>query len=67
MKAKNRIVLAVAAATIAGLVVYSLQRRKKNSQLAQIADEGYETAHDVLFPHNKQRRKKYNYGQEYTL
>ncbi len=68
MKTKNRILLAAAAATMAGIFVYAYtqKRIKKNKQRSRVADEGYETAHDVLFPNSRSKRKR-NYGQEYTL
>ena len=62
MKTRNKILLGVAAITVAGLVVYLANRKKTHRMLEQIADEGYETAHDVLFPDKERRNKKLQYG-----
>ena len=62
MKTSNKILLGVAAVALAGLVVYAANRKKTHQMLEQIADEGYETAHDVLFPDNEKRNKKLQYG-----
>ena len=62
MKTSNKILLGVAAVAVAGLVVYAANRKKTHRMLEQIADEGYETAHDVLFPDNEKRNKKLQYG-----
>ena len=63
MKGTTKLLLTlgtVAAAT--GLVIYAIRRHKNNQRLEQVADEGYETAHDILFPGKTQRRKKFQYG-----
>ena len=62
MKTSKKILLGVAAIAVAGLVVYAVNRKKTNRMLEQIADEGYETAHDVLFPNKEKRNKKLQYG-----
>ena len=62
MKTSTKILLGVAAVAVAGLVVYAANRKKTHQMLEQIADEGYETAHDVLFPDNEKRNKKLQYG-----
>jgi hypothetical protein len=70
MKTTNKVILAVAAtaiaATVTGMVIHAVQRKNKNRRLSRVSDEGYETAHDVLFPTRNKRRKSF-YGQEYTL
>lgn len=65
MKTSNKILFGVAAIAVAGLVVYasrSNRRKDHHEMLEQIADEGYETAHDVLFPDKKNRSSKLQYG-----
>jgi len=62
MKTSNKILLGVAAVAVAGLVVYAASRKKSKRMLDQIADEGYETAHDVLFPNKEKRDRKLQYG-----
>ena len=48
MKPVIKIFLGLAAVALAGMVIYSIRREKK--MLTQVSDEGYETAHDILFP-----------------
>ncbi len=65
MKKKNKIILGVgiaAAAVGIGIMVYrTVRRRQADCRQAKVADEGYETAHDILFP-GKSQRKKVHYG-----
>lgn len=63
MKATTKLLLAlgtVAAAT--GLAIYAIRRHKNNQRLEKVADEGYETAHDILYPGKTQRKRKLQYG-----
>ncbi len=64
MNKNNKILLAFAAATLAGVVIYMARHRRKTcDELNQVANEGYETAHDVLFPGRpKKRRQRVHYG-----
>jgi hypothetical protein len=63
MITRDKIIFATAAITIAGLVIYAAGRHKKNRRmLIEIADEGYETAPDVLFPDKVKRSSKLQYG-----
>ena len=61
-KAGNKIIIGLAAVALAGLVIYASNRNKTKQMLSQIADEGYETAHDILFPEVEKRGKKLQYG-----
>ncbi len=62
MKTRDKIILGVAAAAAVGLIVYAKRRHNTKKMLTQISDEGYETAHDVLFPSKEKRDKKLQYG-----
>jgi hypothetical protein len=62
MKKTDKILVAVAAGFLAGLIVYAARRYKERSILNQVANEGYETAHDILFPNKTQMGKKLHYG-----
>ena len=65
MKTSTKTMIGVAALAAVGLAIYVMSREKRkektNSRLAHIADEGYETAHDVLYP-NKFKPSKLQYG-----
>ena len=62
MKTSNKILFGVVAVAVAGLVLYTANRKRAHRMLDQIADEGYETAHDVLFSDKEKRRLKLQYG-----
>ena len=62
MKTTDKILVAVAAGFLAGLAVYMVRRSEEKRMLDKVAAEGYETAHDVLFPHKSQIGKKLHYG-----
>ena len=62
MKKTDKILVAVAAGFLAGLIVYAARRYKERSILNQVANEGYEIAHDILFPNKSQMGKKLHYG-----
>jgi hypothetical protein len=63
MKTRDKIIFATAAVVFTGLFVYAATRHKKTRRmLSQIADEGYETAHDVLYPDKEKRSGKLQYG-----
>ena len=44
------------------LIKYLLKRYRYEWRDARVADEGYETAYDILFPEKKDDRKKKQYG-----
>jgi type II secretory pathway pseudopilin PulG len=56
MKA-TKVTAVVGLVSILGLIVYMRRRQKTNRRKMQIAEQGYETAQDVLFP-MKSRRKQ---------
>lgn len=57
--------IGVAALAAVGVAIYMMTRDKRKERakkrLDRVADEGYETAHDVLFP-NKYKSSKLQYG-----
>ncbi|MEP7166160.1 MAG: hypothetical protein ABI741_15770 [Ferruginibacter sp.] len=63
MKTRNKILLASATIAVTGLLVYAASRHKKTKKmLSEIANEGYETAHDVMYPGKDKRNSKLKYG-----
>ena len=63
MKKTNKFVLGVAVAAAVGFIVYALRSRRESAiRHARVSDEGYETAHDVLFPNQKSRSRKLRFG-----
>jgi adenine/guanine phosphoribosyltransferase-like PRPP-binding protein len=59
---KNGVLIAAAVGAAAGILFYLARRVNKSRILNAIAEEGYETAHEVLFPHKKQLGDKLHYG-----
>ncbi len=63
MKTADKLLVAVAAGFLAGLVVYMVRRAEEKRMLTEVADEGYETAYDVLFPDKlKATGRRLHYG-----
>ena len=62
MKLSQKIAFSLAVVAAAGVVVYLAKSSKTRRMLIQIADEGYETAQDILFPDRKINDKKLKYG-----
>ena len=64
---RKQIIAGISLLTLAGLVIYLRRRHRINliNQLKaeQVSEQGYETAHDILFP-QKKRTRKYRYGRE---
>lgn len=58
MKTRNTLMIGVATALMVGAVIYACRKRKENQEqvLTAISDEGYETAHDILFPLRPKRK-----------
>ena len=61
MKKTDKILAAVAVGFLAGFIVYAARRYKERHMLNQVANEGYETAHDILFPNKIQKGKTLHY------
>ncbi|HMR92767.1 MAG TPA: hypothetical protein PKC69_10645 [Chitinophagaceae bacterium] len=62
MKKTSQLLLIAGAAAVAGLTIYAIRRHRKNMRAARVAQEGYETAHDVLYPTKKHSRHKLHFG-----
>lgn len=62
MKNTSKITLGLAAVGAAAIVIYIARRVSAERMLIKVSDEGYETAHDILFPNQKKGEKKMQYG-----
>ncbi len=49
------IIITIAALAVVQLALYSKRRQQTRQILHQVADAGYETAEDILFPLKSQR------------
>ena len=65
MKLSNKIGLGLAVLAVTGIVVWLVKRTENKRMLNQIADEGYETAQDILFPDKRMSAQKLHYGPVY--
>jgi hypothetical protein len=52
---KKKILLAVGVTLTALLILQMLRKKKSEKRLTVVAEEGYETAEDILFPKRKFR------------
>ncbi len=63
---KNDLLIAAASGIAAGLLVFAFRLAKREyksrKKLKEIADEGYETATDVLYPDDADLGRKLHYG-----
>ncbi|MEO6719527.1 MAG: hypothetical protein ABIN67_04135 [Ferruginibacter sp.] len=63
MKTGCRIILATAIITAVVVAIKVSQKKNTERRLANIADEGYETANDILYPQHKfGQDKRLRYG-----
>jgi hypothetical protein len=62
MKNISKITLALAAVSAAVIVLYAVRRAETKRMLAKVADEGYETAHDILFPDKMNTQNQMHFG-----
>lgn len=62
MKITTKTMLGIATITALGIAFILGTKKSKKVNLDQIADEGYETAHDILYPKQFSREKKLRYG-----
>jgi hypothetical protein len=62
MKTSDKIVMGLVSVAVLGFVIYSIRRQKTKEMLRKVSNEGYETAHDVLFPNKTDRLSNLRYG-----
>jgi hypothetical protein len=62
MKLKTSTIVSIAALGIVVAAVLLANKKGKKIRLTQIADEGYETAHDMLYPNSFKGAKELRYG-----
>jgi hypothetical protein len=62
MRRSTKIAFGISAVAMAGIIVYAASGAKTRKMLKQVSDEGYETAHDVLYPRNGRRGRKLRIG-----
>ncbi|MCP9752766.1 hypothetical protein [Ferruginibacter sp. HRS2-29] len=55
-------ILAGAALVAASMVLAKNRRKKVSRMLSEVAEEGYETAHDILYPGKGKKEKNLRYG-----
>jgi hypothetical protein len=60
---RKEIIAGISLLTLAGVILYFRRRQRMNfidqHRAEQVAEHGYETAHDVLFPKKKKRSKSW--------
>ena len=62
MKTTKKLIFGAAAIAFTGLLIYVTRRANTKRRIAEVADEGYETAADLLHPKTNRRFKKIHYG-----
>jgi hypothetical protein len=60
MTKRSKIIIGLA--VISGIGIYLIRRLNTRRRLEEVADNGYETASDILFPGQAIRSKKLHYG-----
>jgi len=59
---RKRIITGISLLAVAGIILYVRRRHRANIvndlKAEQVAEHGYETAHDILFPKKNRRIKK---------
>ncbi len=62
MKNTSKITLALAVVGTAALMIYVSRCVSAKRMLVKVADEGYETAHDILYPGKGKGGRELRYG-----
>ena len=62
MKNTSKITIALAAVGAAAIVIYAARRIETKRRLIRVADEGYETAHEILFPDKAGKHNELRFG-----
>jgi hypothetical protein len=64
---RKRIIAGISLLALAGIILYARRRHRANVvdelKAEQVAEHGYETAHDILFPKKNKRIKRHRYNQ----
>jgi hypothetical protein len=55
-------IIAGAALVAAGIILAKNRKKRITRMLSEVADEGYETAHDILYPGKSKKEKNLRYG-----
>jgi hypothetical protein len=70
VKTSKKIIAGIGLATVVGLVIYLVRRHKSNrirKEVAeQVAEHGYETAQDILFPKKGRKGRRDSYGRAFS-
>ena len=56
------LIVAIIAITVVGGLSYLIRKNNSSRILNKVSDEGYETAHDILYPYESKRNKNLRYG-----
>ena len=62
MKKAEKLMYGAAAVAATGLLIYAIRRSNTKRRMAEVANEGYETAADVLHPKTNSRFTRLHYG-----
>ncbi len=62
MKVSNKALWGILAVSALGIAFYLGSKKRDRKKLKRIAEEGYEIAHDILFPDKLLSEKKLHYG-----
>lgn len=62
MKIKTSTIVGLAALGVVVAAFVLANKKGRKNRLTQIADEGYETAHDMLYPNSFKGSKELRYG-----
>ena len=62
MKTTKKIFYGALAVAFTSLLVYAVRKSNTKKRVAEVADEGYETAADLLHPKTNNRFKNLHYG-----
>jgi hypothetical protein len=66
---RKRIMAGISLLAVAGIILYVRRRHRANVvndlKAEQVAEHGYETAHDILFPKKDRRIKRHRSNQRW--
>ncbi|MBS1742871.1 MAG: hypothetical protein JST81_07505 [Bacteroidetes bacterium] len=66
MKRNLGILIGLTAVAVAGIIIYRNRKQMNENgeldRLKRVSDEGYETAHDVLFPKRRDKKSGLRFG-----